>query len=63
MSPDKAGYALGALPGTNMIEYSFPIRPDANAYLTLPRDLSVNESRRLTAFLETLIDVEKTSRP
>lgn len=65
MSPDKQGYPLGVLPGTDMIEYGFPLRPAPSGFvfLTLPRDLSLTEARRLEAFLETLIDVEKTAEP
>jgi hypothetical protein len=59
--PDSSGLALGALPGTNLIEYSFPLRPDHTVFLTLPRDLRLNEVRRITAFLETLIDITATS--
>jgi len=59
--PDKNGHALGQLPGTNLIEYGFPLRPDHTVFLTLPRDLRLNEARRIAAFLETLIDVTATS--
>jgi hypothetical protein len=61
--PDVDGYALGVLPGTNMIEYGFPLRTEQFAYLTLPRDLSLTEVRRIQRFLEHLIDVTKTARP
>ena len=63
MSPNKYGEPLGELPGSGFIEYSFPLRADLTAYLTLPRDLSAAEAGRLSVFLETLIDVNKTSEP
>jgi len=47
----------------NYVEYPFPLRGDGNVYFWLPRDLSIAEAHRLAAFLETLVDVEKTSEP
>lgn len=56
--PDSDGFALGPLPGTNMVEYGFPLRTEQFAYLTLPRDITSAEVRRLVRFLEV---IERTS--
>jgi len=47
------------LPGS--VEYPFPLRDGGNAYVIVPRDLSLSEARRLAAFLDTLVDVTKTA--
>ena len=48
------GYALQ---GTGMILYQMVLRaPDCIIELTLPRDLTMAEVKRLTAFLETLVN-------
>ena len=57
MSPDYRN----VLPGS--VEYPFPLRAGGNAYLVVPRDLSIGEAKRLAAYLETLVDVTKTSEP
>ena len=49
------------LPGC--VEYPFPLRAGGNCFVVLPRDLSLTEARRLAAFVETLVDVTKTSEP
>jgi len=42
-------------PGTGFIEYPFPIRKGQNARLVLPRDLTRNDVKRITAFLKALV--------
>jgi hypothetical protein len=47
--------ALGELPGTEWMQYPFPLRPDFLARVTLPRDLTKEEAMRLAAYLESLV--------
>ncbi|HEX9239241.1 MAG TPA: hypothetical protein VF910_01125 [Candidatus Bathyarchaeia archaeon] len=47
----------------NCVEYPFPLRANGNVCFWLPRDLSIAEARRLAAFVETLVDVNKTAEP
>jgi len=54
--PDADGFALGELPGTNMVEYGVPIRAETFAYVTVPKDLTMPEVRRLEGFLEMLVE-------
>ena len=62
MSPNQHGNALGEFPhGANVIEYPFPLRSDCTVFLRLPKDLRLNEARRIARWLETLVDVEATS--
>ena len=44
-----------AFPGTNLLEYPFPLRPDCFARLVLPRDLTLAEVARLTDFMRALV--------
>lgn len=61
MMPDRNGNALGEFPhGANVVEYSYPLRADCTIYMRLPKDLRLNEARRI-ARMETLVDVEATS--
>lgn len=41
-------------PGTNMVQYEFPIRPGMVAKIALPKDLKMTEVMRLRAFMMTL---------
>lgn len=36
------------------LEYVYPLRPDFDARVVVPRDLTLHETRRLAAFLATL---------
>lgn len=43
-------------PGTNMVDYPFPLRADGPiAHLCLPRDLKATEVARLHKFLLSLV--------
>ena len=42
-------------PGTRMIRYTFPLRPDLDVILVLPQDLHVEEVARLECFLLSLV--------
>ena len=48
-------------PGTRMIRYTFPLRPDQDIVLVLPQDLRVEEVARLECFLLSLVS-EKVER-
>lgn len=41
-------------PAANLVEFPYPIRDGQIARLILPRDLTLSEVRRLTAFMRTL---------
>lgn len=41
-------------PATGLVQYVFPLRPDLDVRLILPRDLTMAEVRRLEAFLHAL---------
>lgn len=43
-----------AMPGTEFVEYPFPLRPDCLVRLTLPTDLTTEEAKRLSAFIAAL---------
>ena len=42
-------------PGTGMMRYLFPLRPDLDVLLILPQDLHVKEVVRLECFLLSLV--------
>ena len=42
-------------PGTGMMRYLFPLRPDLDVILVLPQDLHVEEVARLECFLLSLV--------
>lgn len=49
-------------PGTNLIDYPFPIRKDSPpAHLVLPSDLTQSEVDRLVVFLKALVRTESPS--
>jgi hypothetical protein len=45
-------------PGTKMVRYEFPLRPDCTVVMVLPNDLTVAETRRLKQFMLSLIVAE-----
>ena len=52
--PDKAGPSVPALVRPGGIALEYPLRPDLLAQVVVPRDLTVEEARRMGAFLVTL---------
>ena len=42
-------------PGTGMMRYPFPLRPDLDVVLVLPKTLHVDEVARLECFLLSLV--------
>lgn len=50
-------------PGTDLLDYTFPLRADVSVKLVLPRSLTLREVERLRAFLLTLVDVNATQFP
>jgi hypothetical protein len=53
-APPTAPLGAGVAPGSEALPLPFPIRPDFLAQVVVPRDLSMQEARRLGAFLLTL---------
>ncbi len=49
-----------ASPRGGLVDYPFPIRDGQTARLVLPRDLRSSEVKRLTAFMNTLVDEPET---
>lgn len=47
----------GPIPGTNLIEYPFLLRPNVLIRIWLPRDLVKNDVARLERFLQSLVTV------
>ena len=45
-------------PGTGMLQYLFPLRPDLDVVLLLPQDLRIKEVARLECFLLSLVSEE-----
>jgi hypothetical protein len=43
-------------PGTNMLDYPFPLRDDVTVHLVLPKDLTHDEAHRLRKFLDSLVN-------
>ena len=52
---------VGTTPGTNIIEYEFPLRADVIATLFLPADLTLSEVERLRRYMESLMTEEVPS--
>jgi hypothetical protein len=48
-------------PGSNMVDYPFPVREGQIAHLILPRDLRAAEAKRLAAFISTLVVESESS--
>lgn len=48
---------------TQVIRYEIPFRPDFNATLVLPRDLTIKDAIRLNAFIESLIMPDEAKLP
>ena len=46
---------MSTFPGTNMLKYPFPLRPECMVRLVLPRDLTLAEVARLTDFMRALV--------
>lgn len=50
------------------VEYIYPLRPDFNAQLILPTDLTADEARRLSVFIKAIgfrlsEDINANSKP
>jgi len=43
-----------------LMTYLFPLRPDLNVSLELPRDLTCEEAARIVAFIKSLIMKKET---
>jgi hypothetical protein len=60
--PVRPRQGTASVASSGGIELAYPLRPDLLAQVIVPRDLTVEEARRMGAFLVTLaVDFRATS--